>query len=62
MGGSIYRIPMSGTNIGKPEKIYGDPKVLLTNDHALSWTQQADRRHRYLAAIAEKHAKCGGYS
>jgi hypothetical protein len=37
MGGSIYRIPMSGTYIGKPEKIYGDPKVLLTNDHALSW-------------------------
>jgi TolB protein len=37
MGGSIYRIPMSGANIGKPEKIYGDPKVLLTNDHALSW-------------------------
>src|ERR1700730_12323748 len=37
MGGSIYRIPASDTNIGKPEKIYGDPKVLLTNDHALSW-------------------------
>src|SRR5258708_1757245 len=37
MGGSIYRIPMSGANIGKPEKVYGDPNVLLTNDHALSW-------------------------
>jgi TolB protein len=37
MVGSIYRIPMSGPNLGKPEKIFGDPKVLLTNDHALSW-------------------------
>ena len=38
MGGSIYRIPMSGANMGKPEKIYGDPtKTILTNDHALSW-------------------------
>jgi TolB protein len=38
MGGSIYRIPMSGANMGKPEKIYGDPtKTILTNDHAVSW-------------------------
>ncbi len=37
MAGSIYCIPVSGNNLGKPEKIYGDPKVLLTNDHALSW-------------------------
>ena len=37
MGGSIYRIPVSGANFGQPEKIYGDPKMILTNDHALSW-------------------------
>jgi TolB protein len=37
MGGNIYRIPISGADIGKPQKIYGDPKVTLTNDHALSW-------------------------
>jgi TolB protein len=37
MGGSLYRIPVSGANKGKPEKIYGDPKILLSNDHALSW-------------------------
>lgn len=37
LGGALYRIPVSGANIGKPEKIYGDPKILLTNDHALSW-------------------------
>jgi TolB protein len=35
--GSLYRIPMSGANIGQPEKIYGNPKMILTNDHALSW-------------------------
>jgi TolB protein len=37
MGGSIYRIPVSGSDIGKPEKIYGSQKLTLTNDHALSW-------------------------
>ena len=37
MGGSIYRIPMSGANRGKSEKIYGSQKMMTTNDHALSW-------------------------
>lgn len=37
MGGSIYRIPVSGANRGKQEKIYAAPKMILTNDHALSW-------------------------
>jgi Tol biopolymer transport system component len=37
MGGGLYRIPMSGANRGKPEKIYGSQKMMLTNDHALSW-------------------------
>ncbi len=37
LGGGLYRIPVSGANMGKPEKIYGDPKILLSNDHALSW-------------------------
>ena len=37
MGGGLYRIPVSGDNKGKPEKIYAEPKMLLTNDHALSW-------------------------
>jgi hypothetical protein len=37
MGGSLYRIPVGGAGSGKPEKIYGSPKMTLTNDHALSW-------------------------
>ena len=37
MGGKLYRIPVSGANKGKPEKIYASPNLLLTNDHALSW-------------------------
>jgi Tol biopolymer transport system component len=37
MGGSIYRIPLSGADRGKPEKIYESENMLLTNDHALSW-------------------------
>ena len=37
MDGSLYRIPVSGADMGKPEKIYGSPKMMLTNDHALSW-------------------------
>jgi TolB protein len=35
--GSLYRIPMSGAGIGKPEKIYQSAMAMLTNDHALSW-------------------------
>jgi len=30
MGGSLYRIPMSGANRGKPEKIYGSQKMMAT--------------------------------
>jgi TolB protein len=37
MGGALYRIPVSGADSGKPEKIYGSEKMMLTNDHALSW-------------------------
>ena len=37
MGGSLYRIPISGASKGKPEKIYGSQKMNMTNDHALSW-------------------------
>ena len=37
MGGGLYRIPMSGPNRGKPEKIYGSETMSATNDHALSW-------------------------
>ncbi|HWE85245.1 MAG TPA: hypothetical protein VG267_09900 [Terracidiphilus sp.] len=37
MGGSLYRIPVSGANSGKPEKIYQGEKMTLTNDHAVSW-------------------------
>ncbi len=38
MGGSLYRIPVSGAGMGTPEKIYGgSQKLTLTNDHALSW-------------------------
>jgi TolB protein len=37
MGGDLYRIPVSGANSGKPEKIDVHQKLLLTNDHALSW-------------------------
>lgn len=37
MGSALYRIPVSGAGIGKPEKIYANPKTTATNDHALSW-------------------------
>ncbi len=37
MGGSLYRIPVSGAKIGKPEKIDVNEKAMLTNDHAISW-------------------------
>jgi hypothetical protein len=37
MGGALYRCPVSGSDIGKPEKIYGSQKMIVTNDHALSW-------------------------
>lgn len=37
MGGALYRIPVSGANKAKPEKIYGSEKSTITNDHALSW-------------------------
>ena len=37
MGGHLYRIPASGANAGKPEKIDVSEKMEATNDHALSW-------------------------
>lgn len=37
MGNALYRIPVSGADKGKPEKIYADAKMPVTNDHALSW-------------------------
>jgi TolB protein len=37
MGGDLYRIPVSGANAGKPEKINVSQKMMATNDHALSW-------------------------
>lgn len=37
MGGSLYRIPLSGDKAGKPEKIDISQKMMATNDHALSW-------------------------
>ena len=37
MGGELYRIPVSGANRGKPEKIDVSQKMEATNDHALSW-------------------------
>ena len=37
MGGDLYRIPVSGANAGKPEKIDVSQKMNATNDHALSW-------------------------
>ena len=37
MGFELYRIPVSGENKGNPEKIYRNPTLLATNDHALSW-------------------------
>jgi len=37
MGGELYRIPVSGSNAGKPEKINVSLRMMITNDHALSW-------------------------
>jgi len=37
MGGDLYRIPVSGPNAGKPEKIAIGVKMMATNDHYLSW-------------------------
>jgi len=37
MGGDLYRIPVSGADSGKPEKINVSQKMMATNDHALSW-------------------------
>jgi Tol biopolymer transport system component len=37
MGGSLYRISVSGGNAGRPEKINVSQKMMATNDHALSW-------------------------
>ena len=37
MGGNLYRVPVSGVNTGKPEKINVSQKITATNDHALSW-------------------------
>ncbi|HTX75200.1 MAG TPA: hypothetical protein VMD29_03265 [Terracidiphilus sp.] len=37
MGNALYRIPVSGVDKGKPEKIYSAANRMATNDHALSW-------------------------
>jgi len=37
MGGDLYRVPVRGANLGKPEKINVSEKMMATNDHALSW-------------------------
>src|ERR1700756_1380472 len=37
MGNALYRIPVSGAGMGKPEKIYSNPGMVATNDHAVSW-------------------------
>lgn len=37
MGGELFRIPVSGASVGKPEKINVSQKMMATNDHALSW-------------------------
>lgn len=37
MGNALYRIPLSGTGKGKPEKIYANSAMVATNDHAVSW-------------------------
>jgi len=37
MGGDFYRIPVSGADAGKPEKVKVSQKMTATNDHALSW-------------------------
>lgn len=37
MGGALYRIPVSGINKGKPEKIFARPHLVATNDHVVSW-------------------------
>jgi hypothetical protein len=37
MGGELYRIPVSGSNAGKPEKINVSLRMMITNDDALSW-------------------------
>jgi len=36
-GDDLYRIPVSGADKGKPEKINVSQKMAATNDHALSW-------------------------
>ena len=36
-GGDLYRIPVMGANVGKPERINVGQKMMATNDHALSW-------------------------
>ena len=62
MGGSLYRIPVSGANKGKPEKIYVSQKMMATNDHALSWDGKQIADHRYHAADAGEDSDSGGYS
>ena len=37
MGGDLSRIPVTGANSGKPERIDVSQKMTATNDHALSW-------------------------
>lgn len=37
MGNALYRIPVSGADKGKPEKIYAAANMMATNDHAASW-------------------------
>ena len=41
MSGDLYRVPASGANSRKPEKIYANQKMTATNDHALSWDANA---------------------
>jgi TolB protein len=37
LGNALYRIPVSGADRGKPEKIYAAANRITTNDHAVSW-------------------------
>lgn len=37
MGNALYRIPVSGADRGKPEKIFAAADMVATNDHAVSW-------------------------
>ena len=60
LDGSLYRIPVSGANIGKPEKIFGDPEIDPHQRSCPLMGRQADRHHGYHAAATEEYAECGG--